>query len=208
MLTLAKVLPHPGIAYERKAWFYPQFCQKYNLRKVGQLPETLIYTKAKETATMPKSQPIYLTAEGAARLNTELENLKGPQREALSRRLHDAIQMGDLSENADYHKAKEDQGFLEGRIQELEYTLRNAIVVEEAEGPKSVVAVGVRVTVQEDGFDPETYYLVGGKEADSRSGKISHESPIGQALFGHRVGEVVESETPGGKIKLKILKIE
>ena len=157
---------------------------------------------------MPKSQPIYLTAEGAARLNAELEDLKGPQREALSRRLHDAIQMGDLSENADYHKAKEDQGFLEGRIQELEFTLRNAIIVEETNGPKNVVAVGVRVTVQEDGFDPETYHLVGAKEADSRSGKISHESPIGLALLEHRAGEVVESATPGGKIKLKILKIE
>src|SRR5512135_739696 len=81
---------------------------------------------------MPKSQPTYLTAEGAAKIEAELKELKGPQREALSRRLRDAIQMGDLSENADYHKAKEDQGFLEGRIQELEHTLRNAIIVEDS----------------------------------------------------------------------------
>jgi transcription elongation factor GreA len=116
--------------------------------------------------------------------------------------------MGDLSENADYHKAKEDQGFLEGRIQELEFILRNAIIVEEKAGPKDIVAVGVRVTVQEEGFDPETYYMVGAKEADPRTGKISHESPIGRALMDHRVGETILAETPGGKTKLKILKIE
>ncbi len=154
------------------------------------------------------TEPTYLTAEGAARLNKELTELKGPQRQALAKRLRDAIQMGDLSENADYHKAKEDQGFLEGRIQELEYILRNATIVEETAGPKDVVAVGVRVTVEETGGDPETFYLVGAKEADPRAGKISHESPIGRALMGHRLGETVEAETPAGKIKLKILKIE
>jgi len=150
----------------------------------------------------------YLTAEGAARLKAELEELKGPAREALAKRLRAAIQMGDLSENADYHKAKEDQGFLEGRIQELEYTLRNAIIVEEGSVAKDVVSVGTRVTVQEEDFPAETYHLVGAKEADPRNGKISYESPIGRALLDHRVGEVVEAETPGGKIIIKILKIE
>ncbi len=157
---------------------------------------------------MPDKQPIYLTAEGAAKLKEELKILKGPQREAISKRLREAIQMGDLSENADYHKAKEDQGFLEGRIQELEYTLRNATIVEESGLPKTVVDVGVHVTIQEDGFDPETYYVVGAKEADSRSGKISNESPMGSALLHHRVGDVVQVETPGGTLRLKILKIE
>ena len=157
---------------------------------------------------MADKQPTYLTAEGAEKLEAELKELKGPQRQALARRLRDAIQMGDLSENADYHKAKEDQAFLEGRIQELDYILRNATIVEETSGPKDIVAVGTHVTVQEEGFDPETYHLVGAKEADPRAGKISHESPIGQALMDHKAGEVVEAETPGGKIKLKILKIE
>lgn len=151
--------------------------------------------------------PIYLTAEGAARLKAELEELKGPKREALAKRLREAIQMGDLSENADYHKAKEDQGFLEGRIQELEYLLQNAIIVSD-DGQRDTVNVGMRVTVQEDDFEPETFHLVGAKEADPRNGKISHESPIGSALMGRRVGDVVEAETPGGKIRLKILKIE
>jgi transcription elongation factor GreA len=157
---------------------------------------------------MPDKQPIFLTAEGAAKLTTELEDLKGPQRQSISKRLRDAIQMGDLSENADYHKAKEDQGFLEGRIQELEFILRNAIIVEQNNGPRDIVAVGVHVTVQEEDFDPETYYMVGAKEADPRTGKISNESPIGLALMDHRVGDVVEVQTPGGKITLRILKIE
>ena len=157
---------------------------------------------------MSEKPPTYLTAEGAVKLKAELKELKGPQREAISRRLREAIQMGDLSENADYHKAKEDQGFLEGRIQDLEHTLRNAIIVEESGGPKNVVDVGTHVTVQEENFDPETYYLVGVKEADSRNGKISNESPIGQALMNHRVGDLVEVDTPAGKLKLKILKIE
>ncbi|MCJ7586138.1 MAG: transcription elongation factor GreA [Anaerolineales bacterium] len=151
---------------------------------------------------------IYLTAEGAGRLKAELEELKGSARDALAKRLRAAIQMGDLSENADYHKAKEDQGFLEGRIQELEFTLRNAIIVEEGSVARNMVSVGTRVTVQEEDFPAETYHLVGAKEADPRNGKVSYESPIGRALLDHRVGEVVEAETPGGKIKLKILKIE
>ncbi len=157
---------------------------------------------------MPDKNAIYLTAEGAAKLQVELDDMKGPQREAISRRLRDAIQMGDLSENADYQKAKEDQGFLEGRIQELDFMFRNAIIIEKTEGPKHIVAVGVNVTVQEDGFEAETYSMVGAKEADPRQGKISNELPIGLALMDHQVGDVVEAETPGGKIKLKILKIE
>jgi transcription elongation factor GreA len=157
---------------------------------------------------MSKSNKPYLTTEGAAKLEAELKELTGPQRTALARRLRDAIQMGDLSENADYHKAKEDQGFLEGRIQELEHLLRNAIIVEGNSGPKNVVAVDTHVTVQEESFDPETFHVVGAKEADPRSAKISNESPIGKALMDHRVGDVVEAETPGGKIRLKILKIE
>jgi transcription elongation factor GreA len=152
------------------------------------------------------TQQMYLTPEGAAKLKAELAELTGPKREALAQRLRAAIQMGDLSENADYHKAKEDQSFLEGRIQEIEAVLRTAVIVEKTHS--DVVTVGSHVTVQEDNFDPETYYLVGAKEADPRNGKISNESPIGRALMDHRVGDVVEAETPGGKLRFKILKIE
>ena len=149
---------------------------------------------------------MYLTPEGAEKLRAELKELTGPRREELSQRLRSAIQMGDLSENADYHKAKEDQAFLEGRIQEIEAVLRNAIIVEKTHS--DVVTVGSTVTVQEDAFSPETYQIVGAKEADSRNNKISNESPIGRALMEHKVGDLVEAETPGGKIRFKILKIE
>ncbi len=151
---------------------------------------------------------VYLTAEGAEKLKAELEELKGPKRAALAARLRSAIQMGDLSENADYAKAKEDQAFLEGRIQELEYLLANAIIVEKTDQNKDVVSVGDTVTIQEEGFEPETYHIVGAKEADPSKGRISNESPIGRALLDHRVGDVVEAQTPGGVIRLKILKIE
>lgn len=151
-------------------------------------------------------QPTYLTPEGEKKLRAELAELTGPRREELSQRLRSAIQMGDLSENADYHKAKEDQAFLEGRIQEIEAVLRTAVVVDKPS--TDVVTVGNKVTVQEEDFDPEVFHVVGAKEADPRSGKISNESPIGSALMDHRVGDVVEAETPGGKIKIKILKIE
>ncbi|OGO34441.1 MAG: transcription elongation factor GreA [Chloroflexi bacterium RBG_16_57_11] len=150
----------------------------------------------------------YLTSEGAERLRAELANLKGPEREAISRRLRFAIQQGDLSENADYHKTKEDQAFLEGRIQELEYLLKNATIIEAASGEREVVDVGATVTLQEEDFPEETYYIVGAKEADPRNGRISNESPIGRALMGARVGDVVMAETPGGQVRLKIIKIE
>ncbi len=151
-------------------------------------------------------QPIYLTPEGEKKLQAELAELTGPRREELAKRLRSAIQMGDLSENADYHKAKEDQGFLEGRIQEIEAILRMAVIIEKTNS--DVVTVGSHVTVQEENFSPETYSLVGAKEADPRNGRISNESPIGRALMDHKVGDVVEAETPGGQIKFKILKIE
>jgi len=152
------------------------------------------------------AQQTYLTPEGEVKLRAELAELTGPRREELAKRLRAAIQMGDLSENADYHKAKEDQGFLEGRIQEIEAILRTAIIVKKTHN--DVVMVGSRVTVQEDHYDPETYNVVGAKEADSRKNKISNESPIGKALMDHKVGDVVEAEAPDGKIRFKILKIE
>ena len=153
------------------------------------------------------SEQFYLTQEGAEKIKTELADLKGPQRLAIAARLRDAIQMGDLSENADYHKAKEDQSFLEGQIKELEYSLNNAIIVD-GTARKDLVSVGMRVTVQEADYEPEVFYLVGAKEADPRAGKISHESPIGRALMDHRVGDSIEAQTPGGVTKLKILRIE
>jgi len=154
------------------------------------------------------SDQTYLTTEGASQLRAELAELKGPKRLEMAQRLRSAIQMGDLSENADYHKAKEDQGFLEGRINELEYLLNHAIVVDVSEVSRDSVQVGTRVTIQEEGEEPESYQMVGASEADPPNGRISNESPIGQALFGKKVGEIAVAKTPGGEITFKIIKIE
>jgi transcription elongation factor GreA len=150
----------------------------------------------------------YLTAEGAKRLAEELEYLKGPARVQLAQRLRAAIQQGDLSENADYHAAKEEQGFLEGRILELDQILHNAVIIEEMEKNPDEVGIGSFVTIQEEDFPPETYHLVGPKEADPANMRISHASPIGSVLMGRRVGDTVTAKTPAGSIDLKILKIE
>jgi transcription elongation factor GreA len=152
--------------------------------------------------------PSYLTPEGEAKLRKELEELTGPGRDALAKRLRAAIQQGDLSENADYIQAKEDQGFMEGRIQELTQILSNVVIIKENQGPREKVEIGARVTIQEDDYPEETYFLVGPTEADPRNGKISHASPIGQALLNHSAGESVTVNTPAGEIRLKILKIE
>jgi transcription elongation factor GreA len=155
---------------------------------------------------MPETS--YLTKEGAEKLKKELVELKGPAREALAKRLRSAIQQGDLSENADYHAAKEEQGFLEGRIQELERILRDVSFIEDKPRDLTQVDIGSYITVQEEGIGEDIYYLVGPKEADPMNGRISYESPIGKALLGKAVGSEFQIETPNGIIKMKILKIE
>lgn len=149
----------------------------------------------------------YLTAEGEKKLRAELENLSGPVRHELSVRLRAAIQMGDLSENADYKAAKEEQGFIEGRIQELINLLGNVVIIEENTKPSSLVEIGSKVTIQEDQEPVETYLLVGPQEADPAKGRISYSSPIGECLLGHQVGETVTANTPAGPIRFKIIEI-
>ena len=149
----------------------------------------------------------YLTYEGAQSLREELERLKGQERDELAQRLRSAIQMGDLSENADYHAAKEYQAFLEGKIQELEFVLKNAVIIEELDSDQGVVTVGKKVTIQEADYPPETYDIVGAKEADPKNGRISNESPFGSALLGGKEGEEVIAKTPGGQVNLKIINL-
>lgn len=151
---------------------------------------------------------IYLTEEGKRKLQEELAELKGPRRNTIAQRLKHAIEMGDLSENADYKSAKEDQGFLEGRIQEIETILKTAEVVDRDNHKPDEVNIGSKITVQEAGFPPEVFILVGSQEADMRAGKISYESPIGKALLGHKNGDAIEVKIPNGTINLKILVIE
>ena len=151
---------------------------------------------------------VYLTADGIKKLEKELEELKGSARIELSKRLKAAIEQGDLSENADYSKAKEDQGFLEGRIQEIESMLKNYIVIDEQQRSHNMIEIGSTITIQEGSDDPETYYLVGPAEADPANGKISFESPIGSALLNHKKGESVTVSTPGGDLVFTILDIK
>jgi transcription elongation factor GreA len=150
----------------------------------------------------------YLTKDGEQRLREELEQLEGPARADLARRLREAIQMGDLSENADYIAAKEEQGFLEGRILELKHTLSHATIIDNNGHGFENVEVGATITIQEEDYPPEVYYLVGSKEADPENGRISNESPIGKALMGKKVGDNVPVETPGGTIYFRITNIE
>ncbi len=157
---------------------------------------------------MSPNQEHYLTEEGAERLRAELQELKGPRRTELAKRLRTAIQQGDLSENADYHKAKEDQAFLEGRIQELQTLLSNAVIISEEKSAGGVIGVGSRIVVKEKGRAPVKYFVVGAQEADPRNGKISNESPIGKALLGHRAGETVSFQTPGGTLSFEIVSVE
>ncbi len=153
-------------------------------------------------------EDIYLTAEGIKKLRQELDQLKGTARKELADRLRSAIEMGDLSENADYIKAKEDQAFIEGRIQELEETLKHAKVIKPGENEPGIVKIGSKVTVKEEGCPVETFYIVGSKEADPQNGKISYESPIGKNLLNHHKGDIVRVETPGGFTNFKIIEIK
>jgi transcription elongation factor GreA len=151
--------------------------------------------------------PFYITEEGAQNLRQELAELRGPKRSALAKRLRAAIKQGDLSENADYIAAKEDQAFLEGRIQELETVLRDAEIIDHNE-LSDEVKIGSTVLVAEDGREPQRYIVVGVKEADPRGGKISYESPIGQALMGKRAGDTALAKTPAGTLVFQILDIQ
>ena len=158
------------------------------------------------------SQPNYLTSEGKKKLEEELQSLTTTARKELAERLRFAIKQGDLSENADYSKAKEDQAFLEGRIRTIEAMLRNTILVEDARAKTimtDTVQIGCKVTVTEEGYgDTETYMIVGPAEADPKQGKISHESPLGKGLLGKRVGEKVAVAAPAGVITFEIAKVE
>ncbi|MEL6269243.1 MAG: transcription elongation factor GreA [Chloroflexota bacterium] len=157
---------------------------------------------------MSDDNKAYLTPEGKEAIERELRDLIDIQRPELAQKLKEAVAQGDLKENADYHDAKERQGFIEGRIADLEATLRRAVIIEKSEAG-GAVQIGNTVTIREVGTkEDEVYMIVGSAEANAREGKISNESPIGQALIGRKKGDKVKVETPGGKMEFKIRKIE
>ncbi len=150
----------------------------------------------------------FLTKEGFQKLQEELDYLRNVKRQEVADRLHEAMEGGELIENAEYEAAKNEQAFVEGRIQELEMLLATARVIEDDKKKKAdTVQVGSTVTIQEEGYEAETYTIVGAAEANPRDGKISNESPIGKAILGRRVGEEVQVEVPDGAFKVRILKI-
>ncbi len=156
---------------------------------------------------MMNTKPTYLSREGLERLRAELEELVNVRRAEIAQRIHDAKAHGDVMENAEYEDAKNEQAFVEGRILELEAILANAVVIEN-KGPANEVRLGSRVTIVDlETGDKEQYLIVGSAEADPLNGRISHESPVGRALLGHKVNDVVTVQAPQGVMKFKITHI-
>ena len=157
---------------------------------------------------MSEAKQYVMTYEGVKKLENELEYLKTVKRKEITEKIKVALGYGDLSENSEYDEAKNDQAFTEGRILQLEAMLKNAVVVDEAELPNDVVSVGSKVKVKDYEFDEEVEYsIVGSAEADPMNFKISNESPVGRALVGKKIGEIVEVAVPDGINKFEILGI-
>ena len=157
---------------------------------------------------MSQTKKFIMTYEGVKKLEEELEYLKTVKRKEITEKIKVALGYGDLSENSEYDEAKNDQAFTEGRIIQLENMLKNAVVVDENEIPKDKVSVGSIVKVMDYEFDEEVEYtIVGSAEADPMNFKISNESPVGSALIGKKVGDVVEVAVPSGVSKFEILEI-
>ena len=151
----------------------------------------------------------FLTREGYNKLQEELEFLRKDKREEIANRLHEAMEGGELIENAEYEAAKNEQAFVEGRIKELEILLATARVIDESKQQATgTVQVGCHVTIQEEGSDPETYTIVGAAEADPSRGKISNESPLGKSLLNRKAGEKVQVDAPAGSFTVSIVKVE
>jgi transcription elongation factor GreA len=150
-------------------------------------------------------KPVLLTRDGLAKLEHELEELRTVRRSEVAERIKYAKDFGDISENAEYDEAKNEQGMLEGRILVIENMLRNAVIIEEG-SESGIVSVGTTVDVKDD-FGKQTLTIVGPAEVDVAEGRISMESPVGKALLGHSVGDTVDVVSPGGSRQIKIVKI-
>lgn len=150
---------------------------------------------------------MYLTAEGLRKVEEELEYLRTIKRREVADRIRQAKAFGDLSENSEYEDAKNEQAFVEGRILTLDIMIRNAKVIS-ANGPAGEVQLGVRVRLRElDSGDECEYQIVGSAEADPTNDRISNESPVGQAILGRKVGEVVEVAVPAGAVRYEIVEV-
>ena len=154
------------------------------------------------------AKTIKITDDGLKKLQDELETLKTEGRADIAEKIKVARGYGDLSENSEYDEAKNEQAKIEARIVELEAMLKNVEIIEDVKGKAKTVVIGVKVKVLDEEYgDENEYRVVGSTEADPRDGKISDESPVGKALLGKKLGDVVSVEAPGGEFKLKILEI-
>jgi transcription elongation factor GreA len=152
-------------------------------------------------------QEVFLTAEGRRKLEEELELLTTVRRVEVAGAIREAKMDGDVMENAGYEEAKRQQAFLEGRIRTVEGLLKSAVLIDPSRSSEEV-ALGSLVTVQEAGFGPESYTIVGSAEANPGQGRISNESPLGRALMGHKKGDRVTFQSPGGLVEVTILRLE
>ena len=153
---------------------------------------------------MVNAKPVYLTAEGLEKLKAELTQLVTVERPRVAQRIHDAKLDGDISENAEYEDAKQEQSFLEGRIATLEAQLKNAEVIEKANGDR--VGIGSKVVIKGREGE-ETFTIVGSAEAAPREGRISNESPVGAALMGRKKGERITVQAPAGPVEYTLVRI-
>ncbi|MBO7700559.1 MAG: transcription elongation factor GreA [Eubacteriaceae bacterium] len=152
---------------------------------------------------------VLLTKDGFYELQERLEYLKTTARREIAEKIKVAREYGDLSENAEYDEARNAQGFIEGEIQELEYKIKNAKIIEDKKQPKGMVGVGSRVRILDLDVNEEMEYtIVGSDEADLDAKRISNESPVGKALVGSRVEDTVTVSAPGGEFKIKILSVK
>lgn len=151
---------------------------------------------------------IYITEQGLEKIKKELDTLINVERQNIAQRIQEAKELGDLSENAEYSSAKDDQAFLEMKIAEMENTIKNAEIIDNTHNSNGVVQVGSTVKFKDDNGNNKEYTIVGSHESDPTQGNISNESPIGRAFLGKQKGDIVEFQAPKGIIKFKIIAIK
>ena len=155
----------------------------------------------------PMAEDVHITPEGLEKVRNEHEELVEKRRPAIAAKIKAAREFGDLSENFEYHAAKNEQGFMEARIKELEQVIKNHVLINAKRAP-GVISMGSTVRFAEEGEGEETYRIVGPAEADPKAGRVSYESALGKAMLGHKVGEVVEIKTPNAAYRVRIVGID
>jgi transcription elongation factor GreA len=153
------------------------------------------------------AEDVHITPEGLEEVRREHEHLVTVWRPQIAAKIKAARELGDLSENFEYHAAKNEQGMKEARIKELDGIIKNHVLIQNS-GAKGLVAMGSTVHFREEGEDEETYRIVGPAEADPKAGRVSYESALGKALIGHRVGDEVEISTPNGSYRVRIVGVD